>query len=115
MLWVLRMDPRFKVFYSCYNRTIFVIFNTDGYDRAAKFKVYRDGNVIFEGAREEFHHPEEFDHDKHTELYFKLSKHELCYHDTAIQDFQTYSYYVEYIDDNDYVLLQTRIKIVKVE
>lgn len=115
MLWVLRMDPRLKVFYSCYTETLYVIFNTDGYERASKFRIYRDGEIIFEGLREDFHHPEEFDRDNHTELFTKLSKHELCYHDMSVEKYQTYLYHVDFVDEEDNILLDTRVKIVKIE
>ena len=86
---------KIKAFYSCYENQVYVIW-LDNNPLFTNYSIIRDGKEIMSGKREDFHHPEEFDHDHHTNLFRKRSKHELCYHDTDIQKFHEYWYQVIY-------------------
>lgn len=86
---------KIKAFYSDYENQVFIVW-LDNNPLYTDYSIIRNGKEIVSGKREDFHHPEEFDNDHRTNLFRKRSKHEWCYHDTDIQQYQEYWYQVVY-------------------
>ena len=81
-----------KVFYVGYDKSIHIVFDIP-YEDMLEYNIYkRQANVIDKkeyiivatGTDKSLSHPTEFDHDKHTNLFFKKSTHELEFIDYVL-------------------------------
>ena len=95
-----------KVFYVGYDKSIHIVFDIP-YEDMLEYNIYkRQTNVIDKkeyiivatGIDKSLSHPTEFDHDKHTNLFFKKSTHELEFIDYDINSNMEYEYYVSAVN-----------------
>lgn len=85
-----------------YIKAVQVIFPIP-HDKVTTYEIVRDGEVIASIDALVGVHPSIFDHDKHTNLFWKSSRHELFFQDEDVEKFRTYKYQVRayrYPDDN---------------
>lgn len=96
-----------KVVASCYTSSIYVIFGENDY--IDKYELYKNDKLLDTFTKDthitEFNHQGEtdiisrpclFDHDKHTNLFWKDSNHQWMYDDKDVNKYQEYSYYIKY-------------------
>ena len=95
-----------KVFYVGYDKSIHIVFDIP-YEDMLEYNIYkRQANVIDKkeyiivatGTDKSLSHPTEFDYDKHTNLFFKKSTHELEFIDYDINSNMEYEYYVSAVN-----------------
>lgn len=95
-----------KIFYVGYDKSIHIVFDIP-YEDTLEYNIYkRQANVIDKkeyiivatGTDKSLSHPTEFDHDKHTNLFFKKSTHELEFIDYDINSNMEYEYYVSAVN-----------------
>ena len=61
-------------------------------------KLIKSTALVATGTDKSLSHPTEFDHDKHTNLFFKKSTHELEFIDYDINSNMEYEYYVSAVN-----------------
>lgn len=83
-----------------------------------KYEVYKDGQLALQVDAGKEISPSIFDHDKHTNLFWKTSPHELYYQDEDVESFSTHVYAVHAIREsvfgNEIFRLKSRDLEVKV-
>lgn len=87
-------------FYSCYTNSNHIVWPIP-YDKMKVYELYRDGVLIAHNNPNQqddkyydFSIPCKFDHDKHTNLFFKSSTHKYYYEDENIKRYHKYKYHV---------------------
>lgn len=108
-----------KVFYVGYDKSVHIVFDIP-YEDMLEYNIYkRQVNVIDKkeyiivatDTDKSLSHPTEFDHDKHTNLFFKKSTHELEFIDYDINSNMEYEYYVSAVNllNNETFISQEKI------
>ena len=65
------------------------------FDNVSKYEIFKNGELFMELTAEMFEKPSMFDHDHHTNLFWKTSNHEILVRDYPLNKFQKYSYKVK--------------------
>lgn len=76
------------------------------FDDATKYEVYKDGELFMDITEDMFLHPTMFDHDHHTNLFWKTSNHENLVLDYTNQKFTKHYYYVKAFKYEDDILVK---------
>ena len=63
-------------------------------DTKVYYDIIRDGNIIASNSEDDFPSPSRWDHDHHTNLFFKKSKYQHLYVDTNVRKFETHEYQI---------------------
>ena len=102
-----------RAFWVAYIKEVHVIWPIP-HEHINKYEVYRDGVLVneFDQVKEgppegEDNHPVFYDHDHHTNLFWKDSLHKVWYRDGDVQDHQRYTYVVKaYKIEEDETILE---------
>ena len=86
------MDAR--TIWIAYIKAVQVIFPIP-HEKVTLYEILRDGEVIASIDAKDGIHPSIFDHDKHTNLFWKSSKHELFYQDEDVEPHSRHKYQVK--------------------
>ena len=86
------MDAR--AIWIAYIKAVQVIFPIP-HEKVTLYEILRDGKVIASIDAKDGVHPSIFDHDKHTNLFWKTSKHELFYQDEDVEAHSRHKYQVK--------------------